>query len=126
MNLARNCYTLRYLCGCIARGNIIEIADLDRWYINLHIDTIHHFIDSMVLELTDARLRNFERWDVIDTKIWPNFFVGQTYEDEIIFLKDWIELRLNWLDNNMIGSAANCATPPASFTADLIMSGYVW
>ena len=77
----------------------------------LNIDTIHHFIDSMVLELTDARLRNFERWDVIDTKIWPNFFVGQTYEDEIIFLKDWIELRLNWLDNNMIGSAANCATP---------------
>jgi hypothetical protein len=76
----------------------------------LNTDTIHHFIDSMVLELTDARLRNFERWDIIDTKIWPNFFVGQTYEDEIIFLKDWIQFRLNWIDNNMIGSAANCAT----------------
>jgi len=78
----------------------------------LHTDTILHFIDSMVLELTDARIRNFERWNVIGSYVWPNAYIGQTYQQEVNYLKNWIALRLNWIDNNMIGNAANCIAAP--------------
>ena len=77
----------------------------------LHTDTIHHYIDSMVLLTTDARIRNFDKWDnVIGQHVWPNTYVGATYQDEINFLKTWISDRLNWMDTNMIGTSANCIT----------------
>lgn len=76
----------------------------------LHTDTIMHFIDSMVLELNDAQTRNFNRWNILDTYVWPNAYVGQTYAQEIQYLKSWITTRLQWMDNNMIGSNTNCLT----------------
>lgn len=77
----------------------------------LHTDTILHFIDSMVLHIKDARIRDTKRWNTIGQYIWPNAYVGQTYEDEVLYLKDWITDRMNWLETNMIGSAANCTSP---------------
>jgi hypothetical protein len=77
----------------------------------LHTDTILNFIDSVVLEIEDARIRNFNRWNTIGTYVWPNAYIGATYEDEVNYLKNWITLRLGWMDNHMIGSNANCVTP---------------
>ncbi|MGL4608953.1 MAG: hypothetical protein ACRCYY_04600 [Trueperaceae bacterium] len=37
----------------------------------------------------------------MNTYIWPNRFVGATYESEITYLKTWLETRLAWLDANM-------------------------
>ena len=77
----------------------------------LNTDTILHFIDSVVIVLADAQTRNFDRWDVLGNYVWPNAYIGQTYTDEITYLKNWITQRLSWMDANMIGSAANCVTP---------------
>ena len=76
----------------------------------LNTDTILHFIDSMAIELNDAQARNFERWNVMGTYVWPNPFIGQNYAHEIQYLKNWITTRLQWMDNNMIGNSSNCAT----------------
>jgi hypothetical protein len=76
----------------------------------LHTDTIHHFIDSMVLILNDAQIRNFEKWNVLGTYVWPNAYVGQTYAQEVQYLKVWIRQRLDWMDLNMIGNGNNCTT----------------
>lgn len=59
---------------------------------------IHAHIDSVAAALTEARTRNFQRWPVIGQNVWPNSFVGQTYEQEVTFLKSWIDQRLTWLD----------------------------
>ncbi|NHF58150.1 hypothetical protein FK220_002275 [Flavobacteriaceae bacterium TP-CH-4] len=45
--------------------------------------------------------KNFGTWDVLGIYVWPNNFVGQTYNDEIVYLKDWITNRLEWLDGAM-------------------------
>lgn len=58
-------------------------------------------IDSMATVLSEARHRNYERWKILGTYIWPNQYVGATYEDEIAFLKKWIRDRLSWMDNNL-------------------------
>ena len=55
-------------------------------------------IDAHVTTLGEARVRNFARWPILGRMIWPNHFVGQTYEDEIRYLKDWTRQRLSWMD----------------------------
>lgn len=58
------------------------------------IDSLTHYID-------EAQVRNFQRWPVLGKYLWPNFFVGQTYQQEIDFLKSWMTDRLRWMDDNM-------------------------
>jgi len=80
---------------------------------SLHNDSIFDFIDSMALYLNNAQQRNFQRWNILGTYIWPNYYIGNTYQEEIDILKDWIEDRLIWLDSNMPG---NCIQHPSNFT----------
>ena len=117
-------FNLRYVCGApfpVFWAKLVGDDDFRdefncRWYELrsnvLHTDTIHHYIDSMVTLTTDARIRNFDRWDgVIGQYVWPNTYIGATYEDEVNYLKTWISNRLSWMDNNMIGLSTNCVTP---------------
>ncbi|MCA2005235.1 MAG: CotH kinase family protein [Ignavibacterium sp.] len=81
---------------------------------------IMNLIDSLVLHLEEARERNFQRWPVIGQWIWPNYFVGQTYQEEIDYLKNWLVARLNWLDQNMVGgpSAVDEEFSPLEFVLE--------
>ena len=55
--------------------------------------------DYSILENeTDAANRNFNRWQILGIYIWPNSFIGNSYYEEINFLKDWISQRTAWLD----------------------------
>ena len=69
----------------------------------LHTDSLLQFIDEKNSLLSEARKRNFDRWPIIGEDIWPNDFVGQSYEEELNFLRDWLTTRLKWMDDNMIG-----------------------
>ena len=61
------------------------------------------YIDQKELEMGAAVNRNFDRWPVLGTYIWPNNFVGATYAEELEFLKNWLQQRLEWMDDNMVG-----------------------
>lgn len=61
-------------------------------------------IDSMAALLQESQQRNFQRWPILGMYVWPNQFVGQTYAQEINFLKQWTLDRLVWMDNNMPGN----------------------
>jgi hypothetical protein len=64
-------------------------------------ESIMQYIDSVVVALDGPQQRNFERWPVLNQYIWPNNYVGGTYEREVVYLKDWIRNRLTWLDNQI-------------------------
>ncbi len=70
----------------------------------LNTDTILAFIDEMELYLEDAADRNFQRWPILGSYVWPNNFVGSTYAEEMDYLRSWMIDRLNWMDANMFGS----------------------
>jgi len=70
----------------------------------LNNDYFTHAIDSMATILQEAQVRNFQRWPVLGIYVWPNQYVGQTYQDEINFLKQWTLARLAWMDQNMPGN----------------------
>ncbi len=75
-------------------------------------------IDALVAELGDARVRNFERWPILSRRIWPNTFLGKTYEDEINYLKEFTRRRLAWIDKQFV--APPTAAPdkaPVTLTA---------
>jgi CotH kinase protein/Secretion system C-terminal sorting domain len=62
-------------------------------------DRINAWMDSTANTLNESKLRNFSRWQgVLGYKIWPNYFVGATYEQETAWMKDWIRQRTVWLD----------------------------
>tara|TARA_B100001113_G_scaffold347823_1_gene340803 strand:- start:822 stop:1373 length:552 start_codon:yes stop_codon:yes gene_type:complete len=67
----------------------------------LRDEEILNFIDSISDYLDHAQKRNFERWDILGTDITPNYFVGESYEEEILFLKNWISERLAWMDKKI-------------------------
>lgn len=64
-------------------------------------ENILQLIDDLTAPLTEAGVRNFERWDVIGVKVWPNYFVGRSYQEEIDYLKDWMLERLAWMDDHV-------------------------
>ena len=70
----------------------------------LHEDTIMAYIDSLYNYLGDAADRNFTKWQTLGTYVWPNNYIGNTYLDEINYLKTWASARLAWMDANMFGS----------------------
>ena len=48
--------------------------------------------------------------------VWPNYYVGNTYQDELVFLKTWISNRLAWIDSNILGHCymiSGCTDPIA-------------
>ena len=37
----------------------------------------------------------------MNSYVWPNYFVGPTFQSEVNWLKAWISDRANWLDENL-------------------------
>ena len=77
----------------------------------LHTDSIFQFIDEQAAYLATAQQRNFIRWPILNIKVWPNVFEGKSYEQEVALMKEWLDDRLQWLDENMPGL---CNTNPPS------------
>jgi hypothetical protein len=63
-----------------------------------HTDSIMMLIDTTAAYLEEARVRNFQKFDILNNYIWPNNFVGGSYDAEIDYLKNWISSRLDWMD----------------------------
>jgi hypothetical protein len=67
-------------------------------------------VDSAAETLDEAQVRNFDRWLILGIDIWPNWFIAQTYQEEINWMKGWLEDRLTWMDSQ-IGTEFAAAPP---------------
>jgi len=61
-------------------------------------ERINFVTDSLTSLLSEAQVRNYQRWPIIGIDIWPNYYVGPTYASEIIWMKNWMTERLDYLD----------------------------
>jgi hypothetical protein len=66
-------------------------------------ENIMGIIDKNVAFLNkyDAINKHFIRWKFLGVKLPFNSFVGQTYQEELDYLKNWIRQRTLWLDQNI-------------------------
>ncbi|MBN2474267.1 MAG: CotH kinase family protein [Pirellulales bacterium] len=62
-------------------------------------------VDTAAAEITESQARNFQKWNILGVELWPNWFVGQTWQEEVNWMKGWIEQRAAWMDTQF-------ATPP--------------
>ena len=62
---------------------------------------IRNKIEGYYELLNEAQVRNFERWRILGGNIWPNYFIGATYEEEVEWMTDWIMKRLAWMDEQL-------------------------
>jgi len=70
-------------------------------------------IEDTAALLDEAQIRNFERWRILGRYDWPNWFIAETYYEEINWMSDWLEQRLSWMDSQ-IGFEFAAAPPSIS------------
>jgi len=51
--------------------------------------------------LDEAQQREFQRWPRIGTYVWPNWYLGFTYSDEVNWMMGWLSNRISWMDRQM-------------------------
>ena len=59
-------------------------------------------VDQLAASLNEGQARNFQRWPIMGRTIKPNYFVGNTYQEEINWMKQWIERRIAWIDRQFL------------------------
>lgn len=96
-----------------AFAEAIEVRWRDLRQTILHSDSLTAWVDATAASLGEAQARNFQRWPVFGEYVWPNAYVGASYEDEVDYLKRWMRDRLVWLDEH-IGEAARVGTETRS------------
>ena len=76
-----------------------------RWQ-DLRNDTLSNerifgMVDSLYNMLVGPANRNYQRFQTLGNYVWPNAYIGQSYQDEYFYLRNWLTARLNWLDSQM-------------------------
>lgn len=84
----------------------------------LQTDVVVSYIDAVADTLYESQQRNFLMWPILGQYVWPNFFIGDSWEEEIEHLKEWTVARMLWMDENVktmsqrsTGVASREATP---------------
>ena len=73
-------------------------------------ESIDAIIDSLATLLEAPAQRDHTRWPRLGQYVWPNVFIGQTYTEEVEFLRGWIHDRMAWLDANIEGNCIQGCT----------------
>jgi spore coat protein CotH len=55
-------------------------------------------VDEIAAQLNEAQERNFTRWPIMGRRVNPNEFVGDSYAEEVKWMKQWIQRRMEWMD----------------------------
>ena len=82
----------------------MSISRVSRSFKDISLSFIPHPItkDLPILKNeSGAVYRNYSKWNVIGKYLWPNNYVGNSYESEIDYLIKWISKRNNWLDKSI-------------------------
>jgi len=72
-----------------ARDNGINATDLET------------FVDSIAFELEQSQQLNFLRWPILSEKVHMNPVALGSYSAEVDRLKDYLTLRITWMDNKL-------------------------
>jgi hypothetical protein len=69
-------------------------------------------MDSLYNVVKNAQVKHFQKWQILGKNVGAPEVDAQpaTYTGEVEKLKNWITLRLNWLDKNMPGKCSTVNT----------------
>jgi len=64
---------------------------------------IENWIDSTANYLNEAQERNFIKWPILGEYINWNYFIGDSFQEEVNYLKWWFKTRSEYLDSQLPG-----------------------
>jgi len=65
----------------------------------LNEKVVLEMINKYAKELEIAQENNFSSWHLLGKKkVWPNYYIGNSHQEEVVYLQNWILERGNWLD----------------------------
>lgn len=75
----------------------------------LQTDTLMKWVDDNAAYLWQAQQRHYTKWPILGLNVGTPVvgYIPTTFQGEINDFKNWIRLRLNWLDANMPGNCFN-------------------
>jgi len=89
----------------------------DRWFAVRRdlfaTDRMLGIVEDYATLLDEPARRNFEKWRILGTYVWPNWYIAKTYREEITWMKGWLRDRLQWLDSQI---ATDFAPAPPTFS----------
>jgi hypothetical protein len=68
------------------------------------LHTLRAFLEESARELKHGQQRNFQLWPILGTEVWPNpagWDQRTTYESELVWLQDWLDARIAWIDGQV-------------------------
>ena len=69
-------------------------------------------VEGYATLLDEPAGRNYARWPTLGIYVWPNWFIANTYREEIAWIQGWIADRLAWMDGQI---AVDFAPAPPVF-----------
>jgi hypothetical protein len=70
-------------------------------------------IDQLAALLAESQARNYAKWPILGRNVYPNYYVGNSYEEEISWMKQWIEKRIAWINGQFLAPPALDFSSPA-------------
>lgn len=69
---------------------------------NTHYQAILDQINEKAYQtLNLSQQWNFQRWSVLDEYVWPNAVVLGSHDAEVEYLKEWLQIRVAWMDGEI-------------------------
>lgn len=65
------------------------------------IDGLPAQVDLIAGELRGDAGDNFASWPILGDYVWPNVVVTGSWEGEVAYVKEWMRLRIEWLDAHL-------------------------
>lgn len=71
------------------------------WKANRVVEHLFDWTTERQHYLSKVQERNFQRWPILSTWVWPNRVVTGSYAGEVVAMQDWLFYRRNWLDKQL-------------------------
>ena len=69
-------------------------------------------IDYYTNLLNEAQARNYDRWPILGRQVWPQYTWGNTYAEEVDFMRDWTVKRFAWMDAQFVAAPKLASASP--------------
>lgn len=114
------------------RRRLFQDPDFNQRYIDRWADLRQHQfttdallgrVDHWAAHLSEAAARNYQRWRILGSYVWPNpvqSYTNRTYQGEVNWMKKWIQGRLNWIDGRFL--PAPKILPESSLAPERLLS----
>lgn len=91
------------------------------------IDRLDAELDAVNASGESAVTRNFDRWDILGSYVWPNadgYASRATHQAEIDWMKNWLTARLAWIETQSQGTTGNALPPVFNQYGGNVSSGF--